>query len=97
MLGGGEEGNQRHFSSSTEETKDCEPTCHAEDVHAHVLCVQTEEEEIESKKVPGLPMDWIHETDSFENVILLISIQPVNVVMIRELRTRNNVPETCSF
>lgn len=28
--------------------------------------VQTEEEEIESKKVPGLPMDWIHETDSLK-------------------------------
>ena len=36
--------------------------------------VQTEEEEIESKEVPGLPMDW---NRLFENVILLISIQPV--------------------
>ena len=32
----------------------------------HMSSVQTEEEEIESKEVPGLPMDRTHETGSLK-------------------------------
>lgn len=65
MLGGG--GGIRDISPAQRKQRIVSPTCHAEDVHAHVLSCQTEEEEIESpRKSLGFPQDWIHETDSLK-------------------------------